>query len=351
MSEISASDEETGETLIRDGGVRTPSVDSATVDDIQEFFGAMENELDEILQSQGEGTVPSTPYHAQSLSNETIPRVYPTEDGWTLYYSVEGYPYYFNATTQESEWAPTDQSDQRSTPVEESAHMLESLEGVNPSPNKLPLDSVRSLQTTSSEGSADVEVKEEGLDHSSNPSLISKATSTATTYGKTLLAVAANTATTFLKPSPSAQLAAEQMQSSYLSFLHAPDSVEVTVPPRSSTKVPFILKRGFSFLCSLRVKDYDLGVALRERKMTDGGGIEVDLLPLIRLSVSPSCSPRAPLSSRPLILRAGRPTTSPTRSPFARWTRALSRLATSSWSSTILTAPSAPKHVCTTSTS
>ena len=30
------------------------------------------------------------------------------QDGWILYYSEEGYPYYYKESTEESEWAPLD---------------------------------------------------------------------------------------------------------------------------------------------------------------------------------------------------------------------------------------------------
>jgi hypothetical protein len=33
---------------------------------------------------------------------------YPPSEGWTKYYSAEGYPYYYNAITAISEWAPVE---------------------------------------------------------------------------------------------------------------------------------------------------------------------------------------------------------------------------------------------------
>lgn len=32
-------------------------------------------------------------------------------DGWVLYYSEEGYPYYYKESTGESEWAPVTDDD------------------------------------------------------------------------------------------------------------------------------------------------------------------------------------------------------------------------------------------------
>jgi hypothetical protein len=312
MSEKSfdSSSEVEGEDVVsgqRDEGNRSPSLDSATVNDIDDFIGAMENELEEILQSQAQFPAPTAPYQPQYFSIGEVPREYPADDGWTLYYSPEGYPYYFNSVTQESAWAPVESAtttadsaeNQRRTPTDDvltEDGVLESLEGVNPSPTKQPIDSVRNIESHEEESKQLLQDQDSKTPQSNSllktaTGSLSSATATATTYGKSLLAVAANTATTFLKPTSSSATtpSSDNQQNNvdaYQTFLRNAEAIEITIAPRSATKVPFILKKGHSFLCRVQVKDYDLGVALRERKMTDAGCIEVDLHPLTRYAVS-----------------------------------------------------------------
>jgi hypothetical protein len=152
--------------------------------ELESFLGDMENELDKlIMESKTNPAIPKIPF-AEWYENYTKQKsTYSANDGWQMYTSPDGYPYYYNSITNESEWAPYDESGNRSgsllsglqntvettqdSPISSVAHktagrveavkeavatetnraseLLKDLEEVSPSPMKRPVTSIKNI--------------------------------------------------------------------------------------------------------------------------------------------------------------------------------------------------------------
>jgi hypothetical protein len=119
-------------------------------DDMEFFLKEMQNELESIISESKSPSdslsPPSAPKYISFLqshnrSSTVEPKSYSVEGGWTLYTSEEGYPYYYNSITNESEWAPIDES-KSSTQL---LPLLQDLEGVAPSPSRQPISTITNV--------------------------------------------------------------------------------------------------------------------------------------------------------------------------------------------------------------
>ena len=116
--------------------------------DLEDFLGDMENELDQlIMESKANPSVPKIPFAVWYENYKSRKKQsFLASDGWELYTSPDGYPYYYNSITEESEWAPyEDETREEGASTNKSIKpggLLVGLQDLSPSPQKRPVTTI-----------------------------------------------------------------------------------------------------------------------------------------------------------------------------------------------------------------
>lgn len=71
----------------------------------------------------------------------------------------------------------------------------------------------------------------------------------------------------------------------YIDILHQKGAIEIIVTSGQAARVPFNIPRGFSLSWALRVREYDIGFGVRERKQARGGAIDEHLEEMRKIRV------------------------------------------------------------------
>lgn len=136
---VSSDEEEIERKMIAD------RVDDDVIDkELEMFLGDMENELDQlILESKTNPAVPKMLFAEWYENHTSRKKSYPKNEGWELYTSPEGYPYYYNSVTDVSEWAPYEEKSSNGS----DEGLLSTLQNLSPSSSKQPVSSVTDTPT------------------------------------------------------------------------------------------------------------------------------------------------------------------------------------------------------------